>query len=151
MSITIDYLSKHIQDADYGELCKQIYYVTDHPKHKDWFFNKHLNDIGKDREVVFIKFHNNICGVAFLKKTINEKKICTFYVAEYSRKHGIGGQLLEECFNYLDTKTPLISMPKYKVQYFLYYVYKYGWKITQILPGYYNNENDEVVFNGELN
>ena len=156
MGIIYNRLSDHINDVDYQELCDQIYYLTDHlsidyPRHKEWFFNTHLKGIGIDREVVYITHHRNICGVAFLKKTDNEKKICTFYVAEYSRNHGVGNALLNECFEYLGTNKPLTSIPTYKARIFLYYVYKYDWKITQILQEYYNKENDEVVFNGKLN
>lgn len=155
MSIKINKLSEHIKEKDFKELCDQIYYLTDHlsidyPRHKEWFYNTHMKGLGVDREVVYITYHRNICGVAFLKCTEKEKKICTFYVAEYSRNHGIGNELLKECFKYLKTTKPLISIPKYKVRYFLYYVYKYDWKITQILQEYYNKENDEVVFNGKL-
>ena len=153
--MNIHYLSEKLNNKHYKKICSQIYYVTDHlsldyPKHKNWYFNKHLKGIGKDREVIYITNHNNICGVAFLKKSLEEKKICTFYVTEHSRNMGIGGKLLQECFKYLETQTPLISMPKYKVHYFIYYMYKYQWRITEILPTFYNNENDEVVFNGHL-
>lgn len=155
MNVKINFLSQHLKDIDYDELCLQLYYLTDHltsdyPHHKEWFFKKHLPFIGKDREIIYLTFHRNICGVAFLKKTALEKKICTFYVTEHSRNRGVGHLLLEECFKYLETTKPLISMPKYKVRYFLYYVYKYDWKITQILQEFYNKDNDEVVFNGEL-
>lgn len=155
MEYIISKLSTHKNETNYEELCKQLYYITDHlsqdyPQHKDWFFNKHIPQIGNGREVIYITAYGNICGVAFLKNTVSEKKICTFYVAEYSRNIGIGSALLKASFGYLQTERPLISMPKYKVRFFLYYVYKYDWKITQILSNYYNNENDEVVFNGNL-
>ena len=154
--MNINRLSEKLGNKQFKKISSQVYYITDHlsldyPKHKDWFFNKHLKGIGADREVIYITNHNNICGVAFLKKTKDEKKICTFYVPEHSRNMGIGGKLLQACFDYLGTQTPLISMPKYKVQYFIYYIYKYGWEITEILPTFYNKENDEVVFNGHLN
>jgi len=155
MDYKINKLSEQKNDSNFTELSKQIYYTTDHlsydyPNHKNWFFNKHMQGVGLDREVIYITSHNNICGVAFLKNSDSEKKICTFYVSEHSRNMGIGSVLLQKCFDYLKTTTPLISMPKYKVQYFLYYVYKFDWKITQILSEYYNKENDEVVFNGKL-
>lgn len=156
MKFEIKKLSDNLMLENYDDLVNQIYYVTDHlsfdyPKHKEWFFNKHLKSIGQDREVIYITLYNNICGVAFLKKTSDEKKICTFYVSEHSRNKGVGSALLQACFDFLETEQPLISMPKHKVRYFLYYVYKYNWKITQILPSFYNKENDEVVFNGNLN
>lgn len=127
----------------------QLY--EDNPKHYTWFFKNHLPQISTgNREILFIRHYNNMCGVAFLKKTIEEKKICTFYVAEHGRNIGIGRALMQASFDYLETDKPLITMPSEKVIYFLAYMYKYNWKINQIIDGYYVKNIDEVVFNGFL-
>lgn len=157
MEYEVEKLSNLIYDKDnYERLANQIYYLTDHlssdyPDHYQWFFNKHLPLVGNgEREVLFVRNHENICGIAFLKKTDEENKICTFYVAEHGRNIGIGRNLMKESMEFLGTETPMITMPSDKVQYFLHFVYKYHWQITQIMEDYYVKGNDEVVFNGLL-
>lgn len=157
MDYKIEKLSELIYDTEnYQKLAEQIYYLTDHlstdyPKHHEWFFQKHLPLVGDgEREILFIRNHGNVCGIAFLKKTDEEKKICTFYVAEHGRNIGIGRTLMRESLNYLETETPMITMPAGKVEYFLHFVHRYNWKITQIKDDYYVKGNDEIVFNGKL-
>jgi len=53
-------------------------------------------------------------------------------------------------FEFLETTTPMITMPSEKVQYFLHFIFKNKWEITQIIEGYYVKDADEVVFNGKL-
>ena len=93
MSYKIERLSKYIfDDENYNKLANRIYYVTDHltkdyPHHYEWYYQTHLPGVRKgNREVFFVQLHDNICGAAFVKKTDDEKKICTFYIAEYARK-----------------------------------------------------------------
>ncbi len=157
MNYKIEKLSDIKYDKNaYEDLANQIYYLTDHlssdyPKHYDWFFKKHLPFVGNGkREILFVRNHNNVCGVAFLKKEEDEKKICTFYVAEHGRNMGIGRTLMNASFEFLETTTPMITMPSEKVQYFLHFIFKNKWEITQIIEGYYVKDADEVVFNGKL-
>ena len=157
MQYNIEKLSDFIYDKEqFNLLSNQIYYLTDHlsvdyPKHQDWFFTKQLPNVGNGtREVLFVRKYNNICGVSFLKKTEEEKKICTFYVAEHGRNIGIGRSLMKASFDYLETTTPMITMPSEKVQFFIHFIHNNNWKITQIIDGYYVKNVDEVVFNGKL-
>ena len=158
MSYKIERLSKYIfDDENYNKLANRIYYVTDHltkdyPHHYEWYYQTHLPGVRKgNREVFFVQLHDNICGAAFVKKTDDEKKICTFYIAEYARNMGIGRALMNKAFDYLDTKKPLITMPASKVQFFLHFMHRYDWKITEIKDSYYTRGHDEIVFNGNLN
>jgi ribosomal protein S18 acetylase RimI-like enzyme len=151
----IERLSDFIDSPNYQDLAHQIYFVTDHlkqdyPKHREWFFEKHLPGVGKDREVLFVRVYNNVYGVAFLKNTTDEKKICTFYIAEHGRNMGVGRAMMRETLNYLQTNTPIITMPGHKVRFFLDFVHIHNWKIQQILKDFYVRNQDEIVFNGEL-
>lgn len=157
MKYNIEKLSDYMYDKElFEKMANQLYYVTDHlsvdyPHHYEWFYKKHLPFIGNgEREVLFVRQNDNICGVAFIKNTKEEKKVCTFYVAEYARNIGVGGQLMKMAMKLLKTEQPLITMPASKVRFFLHFIYKYDWKITQIIDGYYTKEHDEIVFNGKL-
>ena len=157
MNYKVERLSSYLNDpVKFDELSERLYYLTDHlsvdyPNHKKWFFEHHLNGVKNGtRDVLFIRNHGNICGIACLKKDDSEKKICTFYVAEHGRNIGIGRELMKSSFEYLKTTTPMITMPSEKVVYFLHFIYKYNWKITQIIEGYYVKGIDEIVINGIL-
>jgi len=157
MDYKVEKLSSYIYDeVEFNRLINQIYYLTDHlssdyPKHYQWFFNTHLPFVGKgEREVLFIRNYSNICGVAFLKNTEEEKKICTFYVAEHGRNVGVGRCLMQASFDFLETETPIITMPSEKTPYFLNFIFNHNWKINQIIEDYYVKNVDEVVFNGIL-
>lgn len=157
MEYQVEKLSDYISEREKFEtLANQIYYLTAHlslnyPQHKKWFFEKHLPFIASgQREILFIRYHSNICGVSFLKRTKEEKKICTFYIAEHGRNIGIGRTLMQASFDFLKTNTPMITMPSERVRYFLHFIHKNDWKITQIIEGYYVRDKDEVVFNGIL-
>lgn len=157
MDYNIEKLSDYIADKEqYEILANQVYYLTDHlssdyPKHYEWFFQKHLPFVGNgEREVFFIRKYGNVCGVAFLKNTHEEKKICTFYVAEHGRNMGVGRNLMKASIDFLGTETPMITMTKEKVPHFIHFIKNYNWIITQIVDGYYVKDADEVVFNGQL-
>ena len=137
MNYKVERLSSYLNDpVKFDELSERLYYLTDHlsvdyPNHKKWFFEHHLNGVKNGTDD-------------------SEKKICTFYVAEHGRNIGIGRELMKSSFEYLKTTTPMITMPSEKVEYFLHFIYKYNWKITQIIEGYYVKGIDEIVINGIL-
>ena len=137
------------------KLLDKLYLVTkrleqDYPNHKEWFYNKFVKELdGKSREIVYCKNGSKICGVAFLKNTEKEKKICTLFVCEEYRKQGIGTGLLMEAIKFLGTTTPLITMPAYKEQCFKKIIDKYNWVKRQEINNCYSN-NKELVFNGLL-
>lgn len=155
MDYKIEKLSDFIGTEGFLDLANQIYFVTDHlrkdyPNHQEWFFNKHLPEVGKNREVFFVRIYNNVYGVAFVKNTKEEKKICTFYIMEHARNIGIGRALMKTAMQYLQTTKPMITMPGHKVRYFLHFMHMYDWKICQIIDGAYIKDQDEIVFNGVL-
>ena len=134
-------------------LCK------DYPKHKEWFYKKHIPEVEcpyiktDSREVLYI---NNpydsyeIIGIACLKKTETEKKICCLYVDESWRNEGIGTLLFEESFKWLGTTRPLFTFPEYKIDIFKPIINKYGWNLIETLPDVYGNGHNELCFNGKL-
>lgn len=151
----IKYYSKLSNNDKNNELIEQLYNVTkiiekDYPEHYQWFYNKFIPELdGLKREIIYYEINNIIIGVVFLKKSIEEKKVCTIIVDENYRKLGIGTILLEEAFKFLGTNKPLITMPEYKKQDFEGIILKYEWKEYQVIDSYYS-KNKELVFNGYL-
>lgn len=151
----INYYSKVANSDKNNELIERLYNITriiekDYPKHYQWFHDKFIQELdGLKREIIYYEINNIIVGVAFLKKSIEERKVCTIMVDENYRKLGIGTILLEEAFKFLETNKPLITMPEYKKQAFESIILKYKWKECQIIDSYYS-KNNELVFNGHL-
>lgn len=137
------------------QLLEKLYNLTselemDYPNHYYWFYEKFCKELdGKKRDIVFCLNNDVPIGVVFLKKSIEEKKICTIYVHKTYRNLGIGTQLLLKSFSFLNTTKPLITMPEYKVKEFDNIIKKYHWKKTERIESCYS-EKDEIVFNGIL-
>lgn len=94
--------------------------------------------------------NKRLTGIAILKSNAEERKICTFRIFPEYRGQGIGSKLLEDCFDYLQTKKPLISIAKESVDAFRPFIQKYEWKLCQKLDNYYRKGSIEYVYNGSL-
>lgn len=90
----------------------------------------------------------HLAGILILKNTENEKKICTIRVLKNFRNKGIGTKLFEKSFEYLGTKTPLITLPEecYKKE-FKFLLEKYNFKMTNKVVGAYRKNKIEYFFN----
>lgn len=88
--------------------------------------------------------------MACLKKDEEENKICTLYVSDKCRGLGIGTSIVEESMKWLETTKPLVTLADYKLEMFRPLISKYGWELTEIVSGLYNNRSEELCFNGTL-
>lgn len=125
-----------------------------YPGIENWF-NKIIKEIDIDnrkRELFLVIVPNKgnieLAGILILKNTENEKKICTIRVIENFRNKGIGTKLFEKSFEYLETKTPLITLPEecYKEE-FKSLLEKYKFKMTNKVIGAYRENKIEYFFN----
>ena len=88
--------------------------------------------------------------MACLKKNEKEKKICTLYVSDQFRGQHLGTRMIEASMNFLETTKPLITLADYKLPMFQPIIDKYGWELTEIVEGLYNDRAKELCFNGTL-
>ena len=127
---------------------------SDYPKHKSWFYQKHLPETLKEnsgRDIIFAHdSEGKIYGTSFIKEDETEKKICTLFVSEESRGLGVGTALVEKSMEVLGTTKPMITLADYKLPMFEGLIEKYGWEQTQEVTGLYNDRSAELVFNGFL-
>lgn len=130
-----------------------------YPNFAEWFYNivmpeMELKDGRREIIIAISKIGDKekylLTGIAILKKTINEKKICTFRVHEDFRNQGIGTGLFEECFKYLDTKKPKITISENTIDMFKKHIELYKFDRCEILDGYYKEGIKEYVYNGKL-
>lgn len=140
-------------------ICDKLYQMTDficedYPKHKSWYYQKHLpatfiQDSGRD--IIFVYDEDkNICGTSFVKEDDKEKKICTLYVDKKARGLGVGTKLVEKSMEILDTTKPMITIAEYKLPMFKRLIEKYDWEKTEEVSGIYNDRYKELVYNGFL-
>lgn len=140
-------------------ICDKLYQMTDficedYPKHKSWYYQKHLPATfvpNSGRDIVFVYDDlNNVYGTAFIKEDHVEKKICTFFVDQNARGFGIGTKLVEKSMEILKTTKPMITLAEYKLPMFEGLIKKYGWEKTEEVSGLYNDTYKELVYNGFL-
>ena len=161
--IDIESLKKYIgiiPDEEFMKLATKIYTITDficddYPKRKEWYFTKQLPaTINTDeRNILFVRNpenDNEIISMACLKRDEEEQKICTLYVSDKCRVLGIGKAIVEESMRWLGTTKPLITLADYKLEMFKPIIDKYGWELTEIVSGLYNDRSQELCFNGSL-
>lgn len=140
-------------------LCDDLYEMTDficedYPRHKSWFYQKHLPATfvkGSGRDIIFAYDKNEkVYGTSFIKKDDTEKKICTLFVSPKARGLGIGTLLVEKSMEMLGTTKPMITLADYKLPMFEGLIKKYGWEMTEEITGLYNDKHKELVYNGFL-
>jgi len=124
----------------------------DYPNFGQWFFDKVINGFNNGtREILVASSSDNIVGVAILKKSPNEKKICTLRVHEHHQRNGIGSLLITEAIRILDTETPIITVASFRSKQFMPLFNKFGFKLTEICVNYYGKGTAEYAYNGLLN
>lgn len=140
-------------------ICEELYGMTDficadYPKHKSWFYQKHLPATfvpGSGRDIIFAYDETGkTYGTSFIKEDETEKKICTLFVSEDARGLGVGTLLVEKSMELLGTTKPMITLADYKLPMFEGLIKKYGWVKTEEVSGLYNDKYKELVYNGSL-
>jgi GNAT superfamily N-acetyltransferase len=143
----------NILNFDFKEIEKVYNFCNfineEYKNYKDWFFYTHVPELNQFRTTLYITYNGEIVAVSNLKKK-NEKKICTFYVAEEFRNMGIGTYLMEESLKWLETKKPLITISEKKLKMFKYFIDKYEWDLKIVLNNYYKENSKEYCYNGIL-
>lgn len=106
--------------------------------------------LSSNREIVICLHNICIIGVAILKKTNEEKKICTLRVDKKYQHNGIGKVLIEKSLEWLAIDKPLVTVQESKAFQFERLFKYYGFALEQQWPRYYSFWEIEQVYNGEL-
>lgn len=149
----------HITEEELMQFATKIYMTTnfiveDYPQYKEWYFTKQLPETiyGNRRNILFVrnpKDEQEIIAMACLKKEAEEQKLCTLYVSRQYRSLGIGTAMVEEAMQWLGTTQPFITFVDYKLEMFRPMIYKYDWKLTDVVLGC-PNRGQELCFNGVM-
>ena len=124
----------------------------EYPGFKQWYQSLYNNnqELKRDREIIICEREFQIVGLAILKKSAAERKICTLRVAKPYQRQGIGKNLMELSFEWLEDDKPLITVHKYKEKEFASLFQYYGFKLEQRQRNYYNIFSTELAYNGIL-
>ncbi len=143
------YVLSQMSDKNFSKAVLAIYLQTtynndQYPEYLKWFYTVNLPRILKGKgDIIFYLDGLEVVSLATLKNT-DEKKICTLLVNEDYRKKGYSKQILEDSFEYLQTDTPLITIPTKRLDEFNKIIDAYNWKETSRTDEYYS---EEVIFN----
>lgn len=128
-----------------------------YPRFDEWFHNTvypELTEYPEQREIIIVISalgkKKILTGIAILKKTATERKICTIRIHENFRGQGIGTMLFEECFKFLETRLPIITISENREADFAKHIQKFGFIKTQSLKDLYKPGCVEFIYNGEL-
>jgi len=152
-------LAEGVSEEEVVKICDELYMMTDficedYPKHKSWFYQKHLPATltpNSGRDIIFAYDKQGATyGTAFIKEDETEKKICTLFVSPEARGLGVGTLLVEKAIEILGTTKPMITLAEYKLPMFEGLIKKYGWEKTEEVSGLYNDRYKELVYNGSL-
>jgi ribosomal protein S18 acetylase RimI-like enzyme len=141
--------ASHLFDFYFDSIYKTIFQLNkDYPCFHDWYYGKVKRGvITGEREIIFNITGGYIAGIAILKKTWNEKKICTLRVSEKFQRNGIGRSLALESFKYLDTDAPFITVSFSKENQFKRLFNCFGFKKSSEFRNYYSPNKIEITYN----
>ena len=140
------YILSNMKDKNFSKATNEIYLLTDYnrlqyPEYYKWYYQKNLPRIlAGNGETIFYLDGFQIVGLAMLKKSENESKICTFSINKEYRKRGYSKLILEDSYEYL----ALITIPEKRLDEFSEIIDSYGCVASETTNEYYS---PEVIFN----
>ena len=122
-----------------------------YPDFRSWYQDVVMPGIkNRERKILIEGEIDNIRGIAILKKTSREEKICTIWVDESFRGRGVATNLMRKSFLHLKTNRPLFTVPQERWAEFQKIVEQYQFKEVQVLDSWYRAGKKEYVYNGFL-
>ena len=138
----------------YYNKCREFLEVLryDYPGFCEWYEKLFEEDstLHSERDIIFCISGNEIAGLAIIKNTLEEKKICTLHVKKDYQRHGIGRELLKKSLKILHTEKPLITVHEDHYDAYEKLFKESGFELTQKKYDYYSFMGIEYVFNGYL-
>ncbi len=147
----IDYYSS-AHECLYKGIAKLTKSINDtYPGYNDWLFNKFIPGLknGSRKMVVAYNDLQNPMGVALLKDTEEEKKICCLFVREDCRRNGIANNLMKKTCVVLKTDKPLITVTDSNLSQLQRLLDKNNFTFSYKKKGAYKKNDTENYFNNE--
>ena len=122
-----------------------------YPGFRIWFHDKVLAGIRQGDRAVFVALNDaQVTGLAIVKRTATERKLCTMWVRHYARGNGVATRLAEAAFEWLGPRTPLLTIPEERIAEFRGLLNQWDFSLTERRFGYYRPGRCVFVVNGRL-
>lgn len=102
------------------------------------------------RKILVRHINGELAGVAIIKKTQDEKKICCLRVFPKFQGTGVGVRLFVDAFQALETEQPLLSVAEEQLPKFEQIFTHFGFSLVQKYRDIYRANKEEFSFNGVL-
>lgn len=118
-----------------------------YPNFNNWLQYKFYQPSYENQRKIIIA-HNGtaLLGVALLKKSYDENKICTLYTSPFYQGRGIGSQLVDLSLQYFDSSDVLITVAQEKRIELAPILKSKGFVCTASIKGMYRPETMEHFF-----
>jgi hypothetical protein len=124
---------------------------SSYPNFRSWFFdNVATGLVDGSRSFIIELRYGKIAGVAILKNTPQEKKICTISISEEFRSKGLGFRLFEKSMLLLGTDKPLATVSDDRILEFEKIFNYLNYEFSAEYRGLYLPKKSEFSFNGIL-
>lgn len=133
---------------DSGRLMLELAPVSNfYPNFYSWLAFTFIQGIDSGaRSVIYAIEHGNVVGMALLKKTTHENKICTFYIREEFRNRGYGSALMTASLKALSGKSVIITMSEKRVPLFAALLRQHNFSLSHSVQGLYKDDEQEFFF-----
>lgn len=118
-----------------------------YPNFKEWlYFTFRKEMISGTRSIVVAHDQGRVAGLALLKNSSAEKKICTFYVLPSFREIGLGHQLMDASIACLGNKDTTITVAEERNSELYPLLKSKGFSLEKKITGLYRDNVDEYFY-----
>lgn len=122
---------------------------TFYPQFPSWFWAKVVPGCrDQSRRILQVSAGERLAGLAILKRSPFERKVCTLWVARFARGRGFGQRLLSDSLDWLEADKPLITVCQERLHELQPLLVKFGFRLEQAAQSLYRPGRFEYVFNG---
>ena len=124
---------------------------SSYPNFRAWYSDKVVSGLVSGSRSLIIELRDGkMAGVAILKDSIHEKKICTINVADEFKSKGLGYRLFEKSMRQLNTDKPLATVSEDRMPEFEKIFRHLNYEYSAEYSGLYLPRKSEFSFNGML-
>lgn len=122
-----------------------------YPGFDSWLSSRVLPGIiAGERSILLENSRGALAGIAIIKDTNLEQKLCCLRVLPVNQGSGVGLRLFERAFDALQNRSPLLSVSEERLGLFSRIFKHYGFELTEEYPEFYRPSKIEYSFNGLL-
>lgn len=136
------------------DLCAKVHHLTKpisqtYPEQPQWLEEKFFPNLnnGSRKMVLASDITGRLAGVALLKDTAEEKKICCLFVRKDCRGNGISGKLMQKSLEVLGTDKPLLTISDKNYPQLKRLLELHQFKFSYQKKNAYKKNNTEYYFN----